>query len=78
MRRADERRPEILRQLVAVLAMIPILRISCRTASCNAKASGGITLERIRSLSEAGVDVISVGALTHSAPAADIALDLAL
>jgi nicotinate-nucleotide pyrophosphorylase (carboxylating) len=42
------------------------------------EASGGITLERIRALSEAGVDVISVGALTHSAPAADIALDLAL
>jgi nicotinate-nucleotide pyrophosphorylase (carboxylating) len=42
------------------------------------EASGGITLERIRELSEAGVDIISVGALTHSAPAADIALDLAL
>lgn len=42
------------------------------------EASGGITLERVRALSEAGVDVISVGALTHSAPAADIALDLAL
>ena len=42
------------------------------------EASGGITETRIRELSEAGVDVISVGALTHSAPAADIALDLAL
>lgn len=42
------------------------------------EASGGITLERIRELSEIGVDVISVGALTHSAPAADIALDLVL
>jgi nicotinate-nucleotide pyrophosphorylase (carboxylating) len=42
------------------------------------EASGSITIERIRALSEAGVDVISVGALTHSAPAADIALDLAL
>ncbi|MEZ4298067.1 MAG: carboxylating nicotinate-nucleotide diphosphorylase [Polyangiaceae bacterium] len=42
------------------------------------EASGGITLERIRALSEAGVDIISVGALTHSAPAADIALDLVL
>jgi nicotinate-nucleotide pyrophosphorylase (carboxylating) len=40
------------------------------------EASGGITLERVRELSEAGVDVISVGALTHSAPAADIALEL--
>lgn len=40
------------------------------------EVSGGITLERIAELAEAGVDVISVGALTHSAPAADIALDI--
>lgn len=39
------------------------------------EASGGITLERITDLALAGVDVISVGALTHSAPAADIGLD---
>ncbi|MEQ9320366.1 MAG: carboxylating nicotinate-nucleotide diphosphorylase [Polyangiaceae bacterium] len=42
------------------------------------EASGGITLERIAELSEAGVDVISVGALTHSAPAADISLEFDL
>jgi nicotinate-nucleotide pyrophosphorylase (carboxylating) len=42
------------------------------------EASGGITLERIPELAEAGVDLISVGALTHSAPAADIGLDFAL
>jgi nicotinate-nucleotide pyrophosphorylase (carboxylating) len=42
------------------------------------EASGGITLERIAELANAGVDVISTGALTHSAPAADIALDLEL
>lgn len=42
------------------------------------EVSGGITLPRIGELSAAGVDVISVGALTHSAPAADIAIDLAL
>jgi nicotinate-nucleotide pyrophosphorylase (carboxylating) len=39
------------------------------------EASGGITLARVTELAEAGVDAISVGALTHSAPAADIALD---
>ena len=38
--------------------------------------SGGITLDRIPELAAAGVDVISVGALTHSAPAADIGLDI--
>jgi len=40
------------------------------------EVSGGITLERIGILAAAGIDVISVGALTHSAPNADIALDL--
>ncbi len=40
------------------------------------EVSGGVTLERIGELASAGVDVISVGALTHSAPAADIALDI--
>lgn len=40
------------------------------------EVSGGITLERIAKLAAAGVDVISSGALTHSAPSADIALDL--
>jgi nicotinate-nucleotide pyrophosphorylase (carboxylating) len=39
------------------------------------EASGGITFERIAELSRAGVDAISVGALTHSTPAADIGLD---
>lgn len=38
------------------------------------EVSGGITLARIDVLAAAGVDVISVGALTHSAPAADISL----
>ncbi len=40
------------------------------------EVSGGITLERVTRLGTMGVDVISVGALTHSAPAADISLDL--
>jgi nicotinate-nucleotide pyrophosphorylase (carboxylating) len=39
------------------------------------EASGGITLENVRRIAETGVDFISVGALTHSVPAADIALD---
>ncbi len=39
------------------------------------EASGGITLENVRAVAETGVDVISVGGLTHSAPAADLALD---
>jgi nicotinate-nucleotide pyrophosphorylase (carboxylating) len=42
------------------------------------EASGGITLERIPELGATGVDMISVGALTHSAPSADISLDFEL
>lgn len=45
---------------------------------CLLEASGGITLERIPALAATGVDFISVGALTHSAPAADISLDIKL
>ena len=41
------------------------------------EASGGITLETVRAVAESGVDAISVGALTHSARALDIGLDLA-
>jgi nicotinate-nucleotide pyrophosphorylase (carboxylating) len=40
------------------------------------EVSGGISLARIPALAAVGVDVISVGALTHSAPAADIGLDI--
>jgi nicotinate-nucleotide pyrophosphorylase (carboxylating) len=40
------------------------------------EASGGVTLESVRAIAETGVDRISIGALTHSAPALDIALDL--
>src|SRR3954471_16609374 len=39
------------------------------------EASGGVSLETVRAIAQAGVDWISVGALTHSAPALDLALD---
>ncbi len=41
------------------------------------EASGGVTLETVRDIAETGVDVISVGALTHSARVLDIGLDAA-
>ena len=40
------------------------------------EASGGVSLETVRAIAETGVDVISVGALTHSAPVLDIGLDV--
>jgi nicotinate-nucleotide pyrophosphorylase (carboxylating) len=42
---------------------------------CWTEASGGVTLETVRPIAETGVDRISVGALTHSAPSLDLALD---
>jgi nicotinate-nucleotide pyrophosphorylase (carboxylating) len=49
---------------------------------CKGKAlvevSGGVTLDRVHSLGELGVDVVSIGALTHSAAASDISLNITL
>ncbi|MDA0987693.1 MAG: carboxylating nicotinate-nucleotide diphosphorylase [Chloroflexi bacterium] len=43
---------------------------------CLLEASGGINLETVRAVAETGVDLISVGALTHSVSALDISLDM--
>jgi nicotinate-nucleotide pyrophosphorylase len=40
------------------------------------EASGGVTLKNIRQIAATGVDYVSVGALTHSAPAVDLSLEL--
>jgi nicotinate-nucleotide pyrophosphorylase (carboxylating) len=40
------------------------------------EVSGGVSLNNVRSYAEAGVDYISVGALTHSAPALDLSLEI--
>ena len=40
------------------------------------EASGGVNLRTVRAIAETGVDLISVGALTHSAPVLDIGLDV--
>jgi len=48
-----------------------------RTAGrASLEASGGVTLERLREIAETGIDFISIGALTHSAPALDLSLIL--
>lgn len=56
---------------------LPMLREAvARTAGrVTLEASGGVNLETVRSIAETGVDVISVGALTHSAASLDIGLD---
>lgn len=43
---------------------------------CEVEVSGGITRDRVETLSRLGVDYISVGAITHSAPCADFSLEL--
>ena len=55
---------DALKKAVAVIAGRALIEVS-----------GGVTLERIPKIAEAGVDIISVGGLTHSAPAVDFALD---
>lgn len=61
----DNMPPDQLRAAVAAVAGRALL-----------EASGGITLDSIRAVAESGVDFISVGALTHSARALDIGLDI--
>jgi nicotinate-nucleotide pyrophosphorylase (carboxylating) len=54
----------------AMLECVAIARGRCLT-----EASGGVRLDTVREIAETGVDRISVGALTHSAPALNLALD---
>jgi nicotinate-nucleotide pyrophosphorylase (carboxylating) len=63
----DNMTPETMREAVQ--------RRDQRVPDVELEASGGITLASVRAIAETGVDRISVGALTHSAPALDIALD---
>ena len=58
-----------------VAEAVRIVRDAPGGASCWIEASGGITLVTVRAYAEAGVDTISVGALTHSAPSVDLAMD---
>ena len=60
----DNMPPEMLREAVALI-----------DGRSQTEASGGITLDNIRAVAEAGFNYISVGALTHSAMAVDIAMD---
>ena len=50
----------------------------CRTRGVRTEASGGLSLDRAAAVAGTGVDYLSVGALTHSAPVLDLGLDLQL
>lgn len=47
----------------------------CRDLGVTLEASGNVTLDTVRAIAETGIDVISIGALTHSAPNLDLGLD---
>ena len=49
--------------------------VALNASQVRLEASGGVTIETVRAIADAGVDAISVGALTHSAPVLDIGLD---
>jgi len=66
----DNMNPEQTREAVA------LVRQSAGGERILLESSGGITLQTVRLYAEAGVDIISVGALTHSAPAVDISLEI--
>jgi nicotinate-nucleotide pyrophosphorylase (carboxylating) len=61
----DNMTPELLREVVAAVG-----------DRASLEATGGLTLDRVRDYAATGVDYLSVGALTHSSPILDIALDL--
>ncbi|MCX5851216.1 MAG: nicotinate-nucleotide diphosphorylase (carboxylating), partial [Deltaproteobacteria bacterium] len=50
--------------------------VACIDGKIPVEVSGNVTLSNIRTIAETGVDFISVGSLTHSAPAADISLTI--
>jgi nicotinate-nucleotide pyrophosphorylase (carboxylating) len=62
----DNMTPDQLREAVAL----------CRPKGVRTEASGGLSLDRARVVAETGVDYLSVGALTHSAPVLDLGMDL--
>ncbi len=66
----DNMTPPEVRQAVAVL------RAADPAQNIRTEASGGITLSNVRQYAETGVDRISIGALTHSAPAVDLSFEV--
>ena len=70
----DAGAPDILLDNMDTQTMAEAVRITSGRARL--EASGGLTLDRAREVAATGVDFLAVGALTHSAPVLDIAMDL--
>lgn len=76
----DELREALVHKPDAVLLdNMPVAALKAAVAEVAGRAiteaSGGVNLETVRAIAETGIDLISVGALTHSAPVLDIGLD---
>jgi nicotinate-nucleotide pyrophosphorylase (carboxylating) len=58
---------------------LPQLRAAVKLVAgrCHTEASGGITLAKVREVAATGVEAVSLGWLTHSAPGLDLGLDVA-
>jgi len=63
----DNMPPSVLREAVGIMG-----------GAAKSEASGGVNLNSVRAIAESGVDIISVGALTHGAKSLDIGLDVEL
>ncbi len=63
----DNMSPEMMREAVQII-----------NGQALVEASGGVNLENIREIAKTGVNIISIGALTHSAPASDISMELTI
>jgi nicotinate-nucleotide pyrophosphorylase (carboxylating) len=72
----DNMPPDQMREVVALAATRPDGRPSGRDPRPLLEASGGISLENARAVAQTGVDFISMGAITHSAKALDMSLEI--
>ncbi|WP_350332917.1 carboxylating nicotinate-nucleotide diphosphorylase [Coralliovum pocilloporae] len=63
----DNMGPDLLKEAVAII-----------DGRAVAEASGGVTLETVQAIAESGVDMISTGWITHSAPVLDLGLDISI
>ena len=66
---------ELLSQFDVVAPETQRLAVALGKGRATLEASGNVTLDTVRAIAETGVDVISSGSITHSAPCLDLGLD---
>lgn len=68
----------LLDNMDAAMLAAAVNRVKAKRPTLLTEASGGVNLETVAGIAKAGVDLISVGALTHSAPVLDLGLDIVI